>query len=1188
MNELETNLDIIIRSVVDEKSAENAPKEISRIILGALKDGCIEIPAAISDEFDKSKTSTKLIKAQKDFITQWEKMSKEGFSSSEEDLESFINKYTEFKKLMGKEGKGRSKQNLALRDLGLNEVVKSYKNATKQLETEIAKITSNKTIKSNVATQKLTNKREQKRTLKVPKSVLPKGYGNGWIDLGRTNPYEAKKSELSSYASGMNRQFLQSQREARKWAKKSLVTDKYKSNKELEEEVKKRHETDKIKGTNKNILSPSEKASQLAEDIRKNILPNLLEKIQKETDDTEVGKLTEKFFDTLKTISNLNQDAGKSIFSDVKKDIGLTLSKLGFSTTGNIGGTSAEEGTDKTEISRDPKIVPILKGLLDDVAKKEDEIKQELLQLAQLEKENTKSSKTAKEINSIANRLINETRTNRLKQKQDSDTISKTIGKEVKATETQTQYDIIENTAERTADDAAGKTNKKIESSITQDVNTGFNTDAKADELISIMRDILSAIQIGKPSKTRSGKSPKKQSQESNLPVPFVKEDWFNKNQFGTDVYGNKIVLGGQERKTKAEKRMTKEDIKPTINFGLSEIQEQFKYTHVALKTAMANIDKDQLEYFKQYTEELQKQKQRGSGISKSEAVTDKKSIFSEVEKLLKNILPSYINAKKILEMNQQEQERLQAERISKFGLIRKEDGSGVSDKILAERAKSMFDWWKGRKENPFKNLEISEGITVDTNAITAALQKSIEKNMFKAQTGGWKNTFANVMTGGLASIIQPSLEKSKAQIDGLNQIMANTRNTVESLLQVIQAKETGLRGLEKRGEATIDSTGKFVSGSNEAKILAEQLEDAKAALRGVLADAAATDEVVNSTNGKVRSIIKRLGFASPQLRKNNVILQNLNAKLDKNGKALKYQTRMSEILAYTFKRIGHYIGQMYKRLLLSLNPINLMRKAINGVTSLIKKSFNDFASYDIKWQRTMNVVKYNLRTVLRPAMEWIAQKLVNIIGFFDIISMKIQEAFGKIPVSLFDQSAANAEKMREELEQAANVTAGFDELHDIGSDNSAANDLMGDIYTPQLSKKWEDLANRIGDLFAGLIKGDLGFADVAKEILKILGELLADIGKVIWDWFKKTKLGQWIIDHWKGLLATLLAIFLAWKLGPLVLKGIGKILSALTKLNGISFAGLLKRISFSWWCFSIHCICSRNCKIRIKMGSNG
>ena len=203
----------------------------------------------------------------------------------------------------------------------------------------------------------------------------------------------------------------------------------------------------------------------------------------------------------------------------------------------------------------------------------------------------------------------------------------------------------------------------------------------------------------------------------------------------------------------------------------------------------------------------------------------------------------------------------------------------------------------------------------------------------------------------------------------------------------------------------------------------------------------------------------------------------------------------------------------MVKRWLLMLSPMNLIKKAFQNMVNL----FKNFTSYDIKWQRTMNVVKYNLRTIIQPVMEWIAQKLVNMIGFVDIISQKIQAAYGKIPISLFDQAAAESRKIHEELEAAANVTAGFDELHDIGSDNSGANNLLGDIYKPQLSEEWQKLAEKIGTLFAGIIKGDLGFGESMKLIKEILGDTLGIIGGMIWNWIKDTPVGKWIEENWEG-----------------------------------------------------------------------
>jgi hypothetical protein len=163
--------------------------------------------------------------------------------------------------------------------------------------------------------------------------------------------------------------------------------------------------------------------------------------------------------------------------------------------------------------------------------------------------------------------------------------------------------------------------------------------------------------------------------------------------------------------------------------------------------------------------------------------------------------------------------------------------------------------------------------------------------------------------------------------------------------------------------------------------------------------------------------------------------------------------------------------------------------------------------------------------------MDWIAQKLVNIIGFVDIISQKIQEGLGKIPISLFDQAAADSEKINEELEAAANVSAGFDELHDIGTDSSGANDLLGDIYTPQLSDSWKELANQIGDLFKGVITGDLGFGEVMDTILKLLGKTLKNIASSIWEWFKNTAIGKYITTHWDSILGTVFKLFVGWEL---------------------------------------------------------
>jgi len=63
-----------------------------------------------------------------------------------------------------------------------------------------------------------------------------------------------------------------------------------------------------------------------------------------------------------------------------------------------------------------------------------------------------------------------------------------------------------------------------------------------------------------------------------------------------------------------------------------------------------------------------------------------------------------------------------------------------------------------------------------------------------------------------------------------------------------------------------------------------------------------------------------------------------------------------------------------------------------------------------------------------------------------------------------WSESSTSCDSVLSGGKEVQNVTAGFDELHDIGSNNTGENDLFGEIYKPQLSKEWEDIANKIGD----------------------------------------------------------------------------------------------------------------------------
>lgn len=526
-----------------------------------------------------------------------------------------------------------------------------------------------------------------------------------------------------------------------------------------------------------------------------------------------------------------------------------------------------------------------------------------------------------------------------------------------------------------------------------------------------------------------------------------------------------------------------------------------------------------------------------------AEAVKEN-SFLNKLKSSLSSVFSRKSEVDEYMALTENEQAARRAERIRKFGLADSyERATATGDKTRVGRIKDIYGYRKG--ENPLKALKLTPGVNMNLEDLMTGLKTTVEKNMFKAQTGG----------GGLRNLLgsmtfyagMPSLEKSRSQTEALNQIMANIRQDAIDILEKIKLKEKDLRGMETKGEAIFDDNGVLTADStSEAVTVFAEMEEHKDALRGILADLAMVNEIIDDAGGNVSKVFKKLTFFAPELRKNNAIIKNINAGLDKSGKALKFKTRFAEILNYAYQLMARSIGQMFKNWMAMLNPVrlisNLMRmisNLINRLIQTVKSAFQDFASYDVKWQRTMNVIKYNLRTVLRPMMEWIAQKLVNIIGFFDIISMKIQAAFGKTPISLFDQSAADAERVREETEQtvkaAENVSAGFDELHDIsgeiddGSNNitDPAMDLMGEIYKPQLSEKWKALAEEIGGIFADVIKGDMGFGEAMKRILDIAWEG----AKKFWDWFKNTEFGQWLIDTFKKTFDAIWKAFLVWQL---------------------------------------------------------
>ena len=1159
----EDEIKIVFGAEADESSGEQTGKKLRKSVeKGFGDDGRIKVPVDITVPIDSTKK--KLTEAQKDVTSELSKMMAKGFSASGKDIDTLTSKFDKFAKALDSAGKGR--QNKIFREIRkqVEELQKSYKalqdsqKASRPYETKVKKTDSSRKTKSSrrpttedeyykqqeqysTRAKGAGEKVEAKRDLKTYYKEGPYLKSSGNIDQTTFNEHEARLSRYSSYGSNWARELNKILKEEAAKAIASLVTyiDKdYEIGKD-----------NKLHG--KKSGTPTTEA-QMISAVYQKVKRDLTASIrQSEAGDESITANTLAQLAAIMKVLNktlMTEIRGKSLGQAIIKteeDVKTALNKpYDIEESDAIGFTDLKEGEQKGVGPGHENTKKIVAEFYDKLKSWDSEVFGNIKgSLSQLD-ETLKAVKSSDAYKAELNRL-NDTMETTFNAINDVTTQTANVNRSIK----------IGNTKEAVEDDAAEKISKEHKDidrdtarTVKQDAATGFNTDAKANELITLVRSILQQIQ-GIAPKNKKGEDIKKSQKDTEENVQEIAKD--------------KTPSATSEAQAKNLKDYSMEMQKAwdTYEQSIDPLRAQMALTPVA-GTFKNYYEGTDIVSRQRRTKEIEEERKRQLEEASKSNEVQKSTIYASplrqgfwksLEGAFEDLTGTTRKYEEVLKANADEQDKMAAERIRTYGLNNGRNPNDTGDIAGMRRILQLYRTNKASiEQNPelAQRIQLTPGREIDTTELTKALNDALSgKNMRNAQMGG---SIPRQILGGLTGFIgMPSLEKSRAQADGLNQILGNINKALQSVLINIQTKETELAGMEASGQAKFTKEGYLTPDSTSAafKTLAD-LEEEKLVLDSIKADLLANDEIIKRTGGRFSSLVKNLNYTSPVLKENNGILRNINSGLDKNGKALKFQTRMAEILNYTFQLMSRSIGQMIKNWLSMINPINI-----------IKRLFNDFGSYNVKWQRTMNVIKNNFREIILPFMDKIAQTLVNIIGFLDIISMKIQEAFGFTPISLFDQK--NANEFKKTYEEITSVTASFDELHDIGSNpENDADNLLGDIYKPELSQEWIDLANKIGDLFAGIIKGDLGFGEVMKTILSLLGETLALIGKAIWDWFKETAIGKWVIEHWKGLLATLLALFIGWQLlkifGPTLLGTIGNAFKSLGSLiwSGLSTIG--------------------------------
>lgn len=1137
----------------DDSSASDAVDKIIKAVQSKLKssiyggkNGVITLPATIEGKFKDGREIDKSITdAYAAIYEKAKQMADESVSLTLKDIKDFKAQIDKFGK---QTAKYRNNDVIANANNNLRQTVATYQNYINELKGEVAKTKKTQVKQTQKVKAKQKAKTQQKGETAYDDylnkqeqySKRAEGAGKRKELFNELDEVRKEKSQYSQhiirgvatdktlkasdrggpYPSNYARQMRLSELAAVKWMKKSLKT--YKSENIADDYAKALQN-----GDNKNNISDEEKADEMSK-LSSTKLAEILKGLEKVKADASIDKFDKYLDATLQFGKN-----GKGGYDAILLALNKTFNRY-FNTNGTIGITDGgETGVGEGHQQAQKAIAGMIKlfkekldtGFADKVVEVGDKLvnvsAEEIRQLKILAKidpreankeldrilNGTNVSSTKKDSNSILNQEVN-------RLAQESKNTTDAVNQTNKLTATQTSYDKIENASERVADatqeteqKATTAANKEEKDAISDDARTGFNADNNAKELLSAQSDlkgiigkeikdtltgILSALS---ELKSLDGLNPatKLQADSSMQPCCDALTKLVEIAQH-IDVTTGNVLQGlismGAKLPTNLPALVKGETVKDKP-IEKKPIVDKTDYEKLHNEKLNREIERERNTAF--VTGAVDKYRsERAEKLKKIEAANKLKEIQNSVKNSLE--IPGAVdigaNAEKMSTMSREQLKKIRAKRVTTFGLVDVDQNpTATGDLSRVQRVKATYGWGKNQA-NPFKDLKLSEGIEIDTKAITEALQNALQDNMFNAQTGGW---FKNLIGPSTLYLGQDSLEKSRAEADAVNTIMAKMRDAAIDILQKIQNTQLDLQGMKESGKAVFKEDGTLDTEASDksAITLFANLEEQKLALKGVLADVDMVDEVVENTGGNLTKILQQLGFAAPELANCNKIIKNINAGLDKNGKALKFQTRTAEILNYSFQLMGRYIGQMIKSWMAMLNPL-----------SLITRAFQDFTSYDTKWQRTMNVIKYNLRAIIRPAMQWIAQQIVNMIGLANALIKGIGKALGK-KWDLFDKSAANTEKMRENLEQAANITAGFDELHDVGTDDSGANDLMGDIYTPQW-KSLNDIFEKIGETLGNISKivtklnfwQWLAIAGAALLGFKILKWLISIFGK--------------------------------------------------------------------------------------------
>lgn len=407
---------------------------------------------------------------------------------------------------------------------------------------------------------------------------------------------------------------------------------------------------------------------------------------------------------------------------------------------------------------------------------------------------------------------------------------------------------------------------------------------------------------------------------------------------------------------------------------------------------------------------------------------------------------------------------------------------------------------------------------------------------------------YENSLEGALDTFagFQKALNKNKIgfnsnQLEEMNKVFSDIRSTAVKEINAIQKKmdtistkqiKLGIdRDILKKqlddATKTLNNTPSYMQ--NAYKEAVKEYNKAKSAFDNIEIKLDMEDVELDSLRTKLDKIISdfksnplEFDFDSDVLKKFNTEIDNVLAGTKRTGEEFDKLDKKVNKVARTSGRLnlmGRIMSQMRNTIAAAINPLNIFRKGWNQIIMSDTSSFG----------ATFRQIGENILNFVTPAFEKVAMWILKLLSYVNIFLKAVTG--GKL--DLFAKTAASGKAAEKSAAKINKMTAGFDEINDIGSDSGGSGGSEASaISMPEvdvgwadalqkagewINKNWKAIAIGIGAIAAAIILINLagkksasplatvgsGFSNLlsslgkAAEIIAILGGLALVIGEI-------------------------------------------------------------------------------------------